>query len=317
MSENAVPARRTRLLAAGADLAVEETAAQTTRALHSAGIRTILLKGPSFARWLYDSESTRVAVDVDLLIAVADRSAAEAVLAGLGYGAFPSNVAGEEIKHAHHWDRDLNEISVDLHLTLPGVGVSNEDAWSVLSRNTEQLLVGGIEMEVLGPAARAMHVALHAAQHGRGFEGPMRDLERALDQLTPEVWAEAAALATRLEAEPMFAAGLGLLEPGRQILARLDQPNPKTVEVVLRATSPPDLALGFDQLASTPGAWSKLAFVARKIVPPAAWMRRGVPLARRGPGGLAAAYVLRLFWLLRRAVPGFRAWRQAVRHVRD
>jgi hypothetical protein len=316
MSENAVSTRRTRLLANGADMAIEATAAEAVGALRSAGIRTILLKGPSLARWLYDSESTRIAVDVDLLVAVDDRPAAEAVLAKLGYSPFPSNVAGDEVKHAHHWDRDLNTISVDLHLTLPGVGVSNEDAWTVLSQDTEQLVVGGIPVEVLAPAARAMHVALHAGQHGPGFEGPLTDLTRALDQLAPEVWEEAASLALRLEAESMFAAGLGLLDHGRQILARLGLSDRKTVEVALRATTPPDLALGFHQLASTPGLRPKLAFVARKIFPSAAWMRRCIPLARRGRLGLAAAYLLRPFWLLRRAGPGFRAWRKAAKHTR-
>jgi hypothetical protein len=316
VGEKALQAHRTRLLAVGADIAIEATAAEAVGALRSAGIRTILLKGPSLARWLYDSESTRLAVDVDLLIAVADRAAAEAVLAHLGYSPFPSNVAGEEVKHAHHWDRELNGISVDLHLTLPGVGLSDEEAWSVLSRHTEQLVVGGVSLEVLAPAARAMHVALHAAQHGPGFKGPLTDLERALDQLPPQIWEDAAALAVRLDAESMFAAGLRLLDHGKQILARLGLSERMTVEASLRATTPPDLALGFHQLASTPGLRPKLAFLARKIVPPAAWMRSCVPLAQRGRLGLAAAYLLRPFWMLRRAGPGFRAWRRAVRDAR-
>jgi hypothetical protein len=316
MSKNVVSTRRTRLVMEAADLAIEATAAEAVEALHSAGIRTIVLKGPALAHWLYDSQSTRLAADVDLLIAVADRSAAETVLAELGYRAFPSNVAGGEIKHAHHWDRELNPISVDLHLTLPGVAVSNENAWCVLSQDTEQLVVGGTEVEVLAPAARAMHIALHAAQHGPGFEGPMEDLERALDQLPPEIWDEAAALARRLDAESMFAAGLGLRDHGREILARLGLSDQKTVEAALRATTPPDLALGFHQLASAPGLRPKLAFVARKIVPPAAWMRRWVPLAKRGRLGLATAYLIRPLWLLRRAGPGFRAWRRAVKDTR-
>lgn len=317
MSESIIQARRDRLLKAGADLAVEATAAEIVQSLRKAGIRSVLLKGPSLARWLYDPESTRTAVDVDLLVAVADRSAAEAVLADLGYSPFPSNVAGNETKPARHWDRDLNTISVDLHLTLPGVGVSNEAAWTVLSQDTEELVVGGVSVEVLAPAARAMHVALHAAQHGPGFKGPLTDLERALDQLAPQVWDKAGALAVRLEAEPMFAAGLGLLDDGRRILARLGVADDKTVEAVLRATTPPDLSLGFHQLASTPGMRPKLAFIIRKVVPPPAWMRSCIPLARRGRLGLAGAYLLRPVWLLKRAGPGYRAWRRAVRNARD
>ena len=309
--------RRTSLLAAGANLAVEATAAEVVRAFQRAGVRSILLKGPSLGRWLYGPESTRVSVDVDLLVAPGDRPAAEAVLARLGFAPFPTNVADEdEGRHAHAWDRDASAIGIDLHSSLPGVGVSDGDAWSVLSRRTEQVVVGAERADVLTPGARALHVALHAAQHGPGFEGPMNDLGRALGQLRRDVWQEAAALARELDATSMFAAGLGLLEPGQAVLEDLGVREPKTVEVALRASTPPDLALGFHRLASMPGLTPKLAFVARKLVPPPAWMRRCIPLARRGLLGLAAAYVLRPLSLLRRAGPGFRAWRRALREAR-
>jgi hypothetical protein len=316
MSENVSPGRRSALIAAGAGLAVEATTAEVAGALRRAGIRTILLKGPSFARWLYGPESTRLSVDVDLLVAPADRAAAEAVLSRLGFSPFPTNVAGGEVKHAYCWERGLDAITVDLHLTLPSVGVSSEDAWRVLSADTERLMVGGIPVEVLSPAARAMHAALHAAQHGPGFSGPLTDLQRALERLPPDVWHEAATLALRLEADSLFAAGLGLLDPGRSVLARLGLSERRTVEVALRVTTPPDLALGFHRLAATPGLGPKLSFIARKIVPPPAWMRSCVPLAGRGRLGLAAAYIARPIWLLRRARAGFRAWRRAVRAAR-
>jgi hypothetical protein len=249
-------------------------------------------------------------------VAPADRVGAETVLSGLGFSAFPSSDLGNEIKHAHCWQRELNPISVDLHVTLPGVGVSDDLAWSVLTNETEQLVVGGLTVETLSEAARAMHVALHAAQHGPDFSGPAADLERAVAQIPVHVWKEAAELAVQLKAESLFSAGLGLQERGREILGELALPESRTVEAALRSTSPPDLALGFHRLAGTPGLRAKLAFVVRKIVPPPAWMRAVVPLARRGRLGLAAAYLLRPLWLLRRAGPAFRAWRRAVREAR-
>jgi hypothetical protein len=316
MSADVPPTQRTTLAAVGVNLAVDATAAEAIGAFRDAGIRSVLLKGPSTGRWLYPSESTRVSVDVDLLVAPADRGRAEGVLARLGFSPFPTNPAGVEVKHAHCWHRELNPITVDLHLTLPGVGVSDDTAWSVLSNETEQLVVGGFPVEVLGQAARAMHVALHAAQHGSGFAGPVADLERALEQLPLDVWKDASALAVQLRAESLFAAGLGLHERGREVLPHLGLSGRKTVEVALRVSTPPDLALGFHRLAGTPGLSAKLAFVARKIAPPAAWMRSVVPLARRGRLGLAAAYIVRPLWLLRRAGPAFRAWRRAVREAR-
>jgi hypothetical protein len=168
---------------------------------------------------------------------------------------------------------------------------------------------------VLSPAARAMHVGIHAGQHGPGFAGPMADLERALEQLPLEVWERATALARRLEAVPMFAAGLSLQPKGKLILDQLGVAEGKTVEVSLRASTPPDLSLGFHRLASRPGLRPKIAFAARKLVPPPAWMRSCVPVARRGRLGLLAAYLWRPIWLLQRAGPGFRAWRRARREA--
>ena len=231
MSAGASPIRRTTLAAAGANLAVDATAAEVISRLRDAGIRSILLKGPSIGRWLYPPESTRVSVDVDLLVAPVDRGEAERVLASLGFRAFPTNVAGREIKHAYCWQRDLNPITVDLHLTLAGIGASDEDAWRFLSKETEQLLVGGLTVEVLSQAGRAMHVALHAAQHGSGFIGPVTDLERAVEQVPLDVWRKASALAIRLDGASLFVAGLSLLEGGRQILSSLGLSEPKTVEV--------------------------------------------------------------------------------------
>lgn len=316
MTEDLAPGRRTSLLAVAAELVVETTAAEVVDALERDGVRSILLKGPSFARWLYGPNATRPSVDVDLLISPGDRAAAEGTVTRLGFAPFPSNVPAEdERRHAYCWDRDAGLIGVDLHFTLPGVAVSDEDAWCALTGATERLTVGGREIEVLAPASRALHVAIHAAQHGPGFEGPMADLERALEQIRPELWEEAAALARRLEAVPMFAAGLGLQPKGRWIARGLRVDDERTVEAALRASTPPDLALGFERLASRPGLWPKVEFAIRKLVPPRAWMLSCVPLARRGRLGLVAAYLWRPLWLLRRVGPALRAWRRARRQA--
>jgi hypothetical protein len=316
MSAGVPPSEPTKLAAAGANLAVDATAAEVVGRFREARIRSILLKGPSVIRWLYAPESTRVSDDVDLLVAPADHAAAERALADLGFSPFPSNVAGGETKHAYCWQRALNPITVDLHVTLPGVGVSDENVWNVLSHQTEHMIVGGLTLETLCRPARAMHVALHAGQHGPGFSRPLADLGRAVEQVPRDVWKEASALATRLGAESLFAAGLALHDEGMDLVSHLGLSQHKTVEVALRSSTGPDLALGFHRLAGTPGLFSKLAFVAQKVVPPAAWMRSVVPLARRGRFGLVAAYVLRPLWLLRRAGPALRAWRRAVKDAR-
>jgi hypothetical protein len=315
MTSGFEPSRHSPALAVGAELAVEATAAEVAEMFRLAGIRAILLKGPSLARWLYDQPSTRVSVDVDLLIAIADRARAEGVLAGIGFSPFPSNVAGGDAGPASAWDRDTSPVSVDLHVNLPGVGVSSDVAWTLLSSDTEVLVVRGIEVEVLRPSARAMHVALHAAQHGRRWEWGIEDLSRGL-ALPFEVWQEAAALARRLDAVPPFVRGLQLVPGGEQLRTRLDLPAQTTVETALRATSPPDLALGLHTLARTSGLRQKARFVARKLFPPASWMRRRVPIARRGNVALVAAYIWRPVQFLFKTPAALRALRKARRESR-
>jgi hypothetical protein len=51
--------------------------------------------------------------------------------------------------------------------------------------------------------------------------------------------------------------------------------------------------------------------VGHKLAPPATFMHKWSPLARRGPLGLAAAYVWRPFWILSRTPDALRAWARA------
>ena len=63
---------------------VDRATARVVTALRDEGVRSILLKGPVLADWLY-ADSPRAYLDADLLVAPADVSRAEAVLDGLGY----------------------------------------------------------------------------------------------------------------------------------------------------------------------------------------------------------------------------------------
>ena len=86
----------------------------------------------------------------------------------------------------------------NLHTTLQGIECDPRDLWPTLAATAEAATVGGIEVRILDPTARAMHVALHAAQHGRREAATMRDLGRALALLPFETWnAQAADLAAQ------------------------------------------------------------------------------------------------------------------------
>jgi hypothetical protein len=171
--------------------------------------------------------------------------------------------------------------------------------------------VGGSDVEVLSTPGRAMHVALHAAQHGSAEEKPLEDLRRAIALVAPDTWREAVILAAELDAVPAFRAGLSLLPEGRNLAERLELPARTTVEVALRASGAHPAALGIDWLAQTPGAQRKIALMARRVFPSPAYMRAWRPLARKGRVGLVLTYLWRPLWLLRHAPPGFATWRRA------
>ena len=84
----------------------------------------------------------------------------------------------------------------------------------------------------------------------------------------------------------------------------------------LSLLTPAPTSRGFYFLARERGAWSKIVFVLRKLVPSPEFMRLRYPLAGKGPVGLLVAYLYRPFWLVRWALPGLRSWQQARRLAR-
>jgi Uncharacterised nucleotidyltransferase len=297
---------RRKILETAGNLSVDLVTAEVVRALRKHDVRSILLKGPSFAGWLYPDGDVRLYADVDLLLARKDLPTARTVLAGLGFRQISESLT--------YFVRDDDQ--VDLHCSLKGAEAGDERVWTVLSETSEAQDVGGLEVEILIPPARALHVALHAAQHGSEWRTPMEDLRRALRMLPFASWEEARDLARRLEATPAFATGLRLLPDGETLADRLNLDMEASVETVLRATSPPHLARGFAELHAIRGLRAKLRFVARKLFPPHAYVAIDWPRAERGRLWLLFAYCQRLIWLIRNSRPGFRAWMTARREAK-
>jgi putative nucleotidyltransferase-like protein len=283
------------------NLAVDRLTQEVVPALRARGVRCILLKGPSFAAWLYRDGDARPYTDVDLLIARETVPTAHAVLAAREFQHF--------FDSSPFFVRGLDQ--VDLHCSIKGVEVKESRLWEVLSAMTELQKVADLELEILCEPARALHVALHAAQHGPDWPIQMEDLRRAVEMLPFEMWETAAELAEQLEATMAFAAGLRLLPAGKAVADRLGLSSEASVETILRAKSAPPLALGFEELRGIRGLRGRIRFVVRKLFPSRSYMRAMVPLARKGSIGLAIAYCRRLIWLFRRAIPGFRAWRRS------
>jgi hypothetical protein len=301
-----------RQLAAALSLHLDAVTAEVVGGLRAVGVRTILLRGPAVRSWLYQEDSVRAYGDIDLLIDERTIHKAAACLEELGFAdvSVEGLLTGDRATHARTWSRAGRSV-VDLHTTILGVRVPNEDAWTILAAETDFVTVAGLKVETLAEPARALMLALHAAQHGARFGPTLHDLHRAVDRLPFAIWQAAAALAERLDATGSLAVGLRLLPAGEAVASRLALPAESTVEVALRASSPPPMALGFEWLSQTPGWRGKAALAVRKLFPSAKFMRAWSPLANRGRIGLALAYLWRPVWLALHAGPAFLAWHRA------
>ena len=305
-------------VAAVADrLRIDAATAEVLARLEAGGVGALLLKGPSFAAWLYRDGERLVYKDVDLLIAPGDMDAVAGALAELGFRQRVEQKALPRwwLGHASEWWRATDGVQIDVHRTLSGIGVDANTAWVTLSAETDELAVAGRGARTFTLPALALHVALHAAHHGADAGKPLDDLERALEIADDELWSRAAALAEELDATDAFAAGLRLKPAGVAVAERLALPAGGSVEVALRAASAPAEALGFERLARA-STWRERAdIVGHKLLPPPEFMRHWSPAAAGSRRMLILAYLRRPFWIAGRAPRALGAWLQTRRRV--
>jgi hypothetical protein len=298
------------LHAAMRTLRIDAASAEVFEAFRDEGIPSVLLKGPSVARWIYE-KATRTYEDCDLLVRGSDLQHAQGVLEKLGFERRGlDSIPNDWPKHAAVYRR--GDVTVDLHRTLLGVGAGQDLLWDALAPHRESMRLGGGNVDVLDPAGRALVLGLHAAKDGGRNEKPLTDLERALVVLSDGVWREAAAIASEVGADETFAAGLRRTSEGREVAARLGLSERVTPQIALREEAAPPLSVGIDWLLRPGSTSSKVGLVFRKLVPPPGFMRDWSPLARRGTLGLALAYAWRPLWVLWRVLPA--VW--AVLHAR-
>jgi len=289
-------------------LAVDAAMLRVVHAFRLAGIEPILLKGQSFAAWLYDP-GTRSYSDVDLIVDPRREDDAGRVLQTLGYTPEPQR-PGLPV-HATTWIQPEWSVEVDLHIRLP-LTTDASVCWRELSQHTESLRIGAETITVLDEAARSMHVVIHALHNSSKSISANTDLDRALAVVSDDVWKQAAYLAWRLGAKDAFAVCLALHPAGSQLCHRLaiapPVPVPVPIRLLVEGRSSSGAAALHD-LTQLTGLWSRLLFVGSKIFASKRYVRRSDPLAESAVPSLPLLYVRYWLRLARKAPGAIRAWR--------
>lgn len=275
--------------------------------LDRAGIPTVLLKGPTLARWLYLGEA-RSYGDVDILVPPHRLERVGELLANLGYEASPYDGPGSHAQ-CHHLYGDPIE-KVDVHRSFHFVGVAPERFWDCIDRDAVPFRLHRGEVRAPSLPSRALLVALHTAVHGPAPQ-QREDLRRAVAHR--DVWPAALELARELDAVTGLTAGLRCIPEGAELADALGLADRLPDAIRLAVQGPPPTATGILTLVEAPSVRARATLLLRELFPPRLQMREHVPLARRGRLGLALAYCLRPLSLVRAAPAGWRT----VRSLRD
>lgn len=313
------------LLVRALSLRVDAVTAEVVTGMRDAGVRPLLLKGPSTRAWLYRDHALHPYVDTDLLVAPDRYRSAGAVLRGLGF--HPMSYSQQGHLDSQTWIRDRDSSYVDLHRSVMGVAAPPAEVWRELSANVETLRVAGVEVEALAVPGRALHMALHAAQHSDASHDPKLrdDLARALRVTGDDVWLQAAELARALDASPAFAAGLRLDPAGVRLAQRLGLPATTPPMVTVKSGPRVASAVAIEHLLSERSLRRRARFLLRALAPSRqymeSWIRENTcwESARvlNGRFGLLIAYLWRpvrvVVWLPKAIPTVLRAHRSQAR----
>jgi hypothetical protein len=249
---------------------IDKVTAECVRALDSAGVPQLLLKGPTTARWLYGDGEPRPYTDSDLLVPPALLARALATLKCLGFvdrmaGCLPEMDIGHAV--TLYRTRPGCVDMVDVHRRLALVTDPPASVWEVLSRGAVDTVVAGQRMRMPGEGGRCLVAALKVAQDGPSGTQGLEDLRRARQTASAAVWSEAVALAAELGVE--HTARLGCLLAGAPLpgtVANADW-SKASLELRLRLIG---AARGASSLAGLRRRRGRalLVYIARRIVPP-------------------------------------------------
>ena len=172
---------------------------EALRALDSASVRAVTLKGPILGERLYPDPRMRLSADLDLLVAAGDLDRAIAALKAIGYGAAKESEARFLRKYHYHviLSRSCPPV-IELHFRLSdrfGVEIAAED---FLSRARVYRRTQGAVAHVLTPEDEMLYLCIHAAGHGFIRLSWLCDIKLLLRQHTDLDWRTVAGRARSL-----------------------------------------------------------------------------------------------------------------------
>jgi hypothetical protein len=290
------------LVRADDPVALDAAAVHVIEAFAAVGIDALLLKGPALAQLLYLPGERRAYVDVDLLVAPGDLELARQTLARLGYRDASEALGIDDVGgvvHEESWvgvgPGAQNEVLIELHRWLAGARASPLTAWEALLARRTFIELQGRQMPVLNRDGLAMHLALHAAQHGPAYAKGCRELSLGLERWPQEIWKGAAVLAAEIEATEVFAAGLRLVPAGPELVQLLGLPADSRLDWEIRnADARPRGSFHLSEFLEARSLADRARVMRRALFPSPAWIAWQYPWAGRRGWRLVAAYVFHL-----------------------
>ena len=151
-------------------LSVDQVTAEVARAFDAVGVSCILSKAPC---WRHGCTETgrRTRMRSDLLVSPKDRIRAERALTGLGFvkRRDDRDTPGWQ-QAAHYWKRASDRTNADLHRTLPGAGVGEEELWTSLAATSEPIRIGRADVRAAA-CDHAESASRRRGPHGGGSSG--------------------------------------------------------------------------------------------------------------------------------------------------
>jgi hypothetical protein len=282
------PSSRIRTL--GGSLRVDLVTVEVAEHFERRGVPYLLLKGPSIATWLYEP-GERGYGDSDFLVPPDQVDRASRILSEVGFrppvdGGWNSEVADGA------WTRPQTGSAIDLHARIWGPRASPELVWREALRTAEIFTVLDCALLVMSIPARALHIAMHAAQHVALPKQVREDLARVVRRDDVD-WSAVADLAERWDAQAALAAGLSLDPKGVEVLRSLDLGSATDLEVSLRLQDAPALAVHLAEVRRRRGNHAPVKSLLRRLFPSAEYMRKRYALPANGRLRLAIAYLER------------------------